>query len=68
MAVTFRNGTDGVAVGLEGVVLTTPTAAGPGAGKLDSHSHLFDVAWDEPNSAGWGGCPRRLGEGRCARQ
>lgn len=50
MAVTFRSPTDGVAVGLEGVVLTTHDGGRTWRQeKLDSHAHLFDVAWDDAN-------------------
>ncbi len=49
MAVAFRNGRDGVAVGLEGVVLSTADGGRTWQRqKQDSHSHLFDIAWDEP--------------------
>lgn len=50
MAVAFRSPTDGVAVGLEGVVLTTRDGGRTWRQEqLDSHAHLFDIAWDEAN-------------------
>jgi hypothetical protein len=58
MAVAFRNGKRR-GRGPGGVVLSTD-GGGPGNGKKDSHP-LLDVAWDEPNSAGWGWVPSAPG-------
>ena len=50
MGVAFRNAQDGVAVGLEGVVLVSRDGGASWTrSAINSHDHLFDIAWDEAN-------------------
>lgn len=56
MAVAFRDASVGVAVGLEGVVLVTRDGGQHWERMtIDTHDHIFDIAWDGRNQQWVGG-------------